>query len=265
MNAAGWACERVFTPLPDFEDALREHETAALQPGDLHAALNQFDVLGFSLQYEICYTNVLTMLDLGGIAASRRGPRARRHAGHRRRTRRAEPRAARAVHRPVRHRRRRAQPAGCLRLVEGDAGLGTVAGGEAGADRRQRRVGLCPSVLRADLRRGRHDRRDPPHPRRRSRGHQALRDPRPRRHPAADPADRPVRRDRARPDRDRDHARLPLAVPVLPEHRHQATAPLPHRRDDRPGRARELPAPPATTRSACCRSPPATTPISRSW
>src|SRR5215831_15375491 len=25
MNEAGWACERVFTPLPDFEDALRKH------------------------------------------------------------------------------------------------------------------------------------------------------------------------------------------------------------------------------------------------
>ena len=38
MNAADWACERVFTPLPDFEAALREHGAAALQPGDLHAA-----------------------------------------------------------------------------------------------------------------------------------------------------------------------------------------------------------------------------------
>ena len=37
---------------------------------------DRFDVLGFSLQYEICYTNVLTMLDLGGIAlhAEDRGP-----------------------------------------------------------------------------------------------------------------------------------------------------------------------------------------------
>ena len=26
MNAAGWACERAFTPLPDFEAALRQHE-----------------------------------------------------------------------------------------------------------------------------------------------------------------------------------------------------------------------------------------------
>ncbi len=31
----------------------------------------EFDVLGFSLQYEICYTNVLTMLDLGGIPPAR--------------------------------------------------------------------------------------------------------------------------------------------------------------------------------------------------
>ena len=60
-------------------------------------------------------------------------------------------------------------------------------------------------------------------------------------HSAADPADRPVRRDDARPDRHRDHARLPLAVPVLPEHGHQAAAPLSHGRDDRQGRARELP------------------------
>src|SRR5262249_43557029 len=38
--------------------------------------LHRFDVLGFSLQYEICYTNVLTMLDLGGLKlrAEDRGP-----------------------------------------------------------------------------------------------------------------------------------------------------------------------------------------------
>jgi len=29
--------------------------------------LVEFDVVGFSLQYEVCYTNILTMLDLGGI------------------------------------------------------------------------------------------------------------------------------------------------------------------------------------------------------
>lgn len=66
MNAADWACERAFTPLPDFEKALREHDLP-LYGLESFTPLNRFDVLGFSLQYEICYTNVLTMLDLGGI------------------------------------------------------------------------------------------------------------------------------------------------------------------------------------------------------
>ncbi len=75
MNAEGWACERAFTPLPDFEDALRRHGLP-LYSLETFTPLNQFDVLGFSLQYEICYTNVLTMLDLGGIPlhAEDRGP-----------------------------------------------------------------------------------------------------------------------------------------------------------------------------------------------
>jgi radical SAM family uncharacterized protein len=66
MNAREWACERVFTPLPDFEKALRDH-AVPLYSLETFTPLNRFDVLGFSLQYEICYTNVLTMLDLGGI------------------------------------------------------------------------------------------------------------------------------------------------------------------------------------------------------
>ena len=75
MNAAGWACERAFTPLPDFEDALKQHGLP-LYSLETFTPLCQFDVLGFSLQYEICYTNVLMMLDLGGIAlhAEDRGP-----------------------------------------------------------------------------------------------------------------------------------------------------------------------------------------------
>jgi radical SAM family uncharacterized protein len=67
MNAAGWACERAFTPLPDFEALLRECDLP-LYSLETFTPLSEFDVLGFSLQYEICYTNVLTMLDLGGIA-----------------------------------------------------------------------------------------------------------------------------------------------------------------------------------------------------
>ena len=75
MNASGWACERVFTPLPDFEAALRAHELP-LYSLETFTPLAKFDVIGFSLQYEIGYTNILTMLDLGGIAlhADQRGP-----------------------------------------------------------------------------------------------------------------------------------------------------------------------------------------------
>ncbi len=75
MNDLGWACERVFTPLPDFEGKLREHDLP-LYTLETFTPLNKVDVLGFSLQYEICYTNVLTMLDLGGIPlkAEERGP-----------------------------------------------------------------------------------------------------------------------------------------------------------------------------------------------
>ena len=75
MNAADWACERVFTPLPDFESALRQHGLP-LYSLETFTPLARFDVLGFSLQYEISYSNVLTMLDLGGLKlhAADRGP-----------------------------------------------------------------------------------------------------------------------------------------------------------------------------------------------
>jgi radical SAM family uncharacterized protein len=66
MNARDWAAERAFTPLPDFEAALRAHEVP-LYTLETFTPLNQVDVLGFTLQYEIGYSNVLTMLDLGGI------------------------------------------------------------------------------------------------------------------------------------------------------------------------------------------------------
>lgn len=61
-----WVCERVFTPWPDMEQALRDHQTP-LYSLETFTPLNRFDVVGFSLQYEVCSTNVLTMLDLGGI------------------------------------------------------------------------------------------------------------------------------------------------------------------------------------------------------
>jgi radical SAM family uncharacterized protein len=65
-NDPQWACERAFTPWVDFEALLREHRLP-LYSLETFTPLRAFDLLGFSLQYEVCYTNVLTMLDLGGI------------------------------------------------------------------------------------------------------------------------------------------------------------------------------------------------------
>ena len=61
-----WACERAFTPWPDMEGLLRQHGVP-LYSLETFTPLAEFDVLGFTLQYEVCYTNLLTMLDLGGI------------------------------------------------------------------------------------------------------------------------------------------------------------------------------------------------------
>ena len=60
------AAERVFSPWPDLEAALREHREvlSSLESG---TPLHAFDMVGFSLQYELSYTTVLNMLDLGGI------------------------------------------------------------------------------------------------------------------------------------------------------------------------------------------------------
>jgi len=67
MNArADWACERVFTPWPDMEHELRSSGTP-LYSLETFTPLSEFDVLGFSLQYEVGSVNILTMLDLGGV------------------------------------------------------------------------------------------------------------------------------------------------------------------------------------------------------
>ncbi|MBF0474293.1 MAG: TIGR03960 family B12-binding radical SAM protein [Deltaproteobacteria bacterium] len=60
------AAERVFAPLPDMESRLRQsgHPLTSLES---RRPLDQFDVIGFSLQYELGYTNLLNMLDLAGI------------------------------------------------------------------------------------------------------------------------------------------------------------------------------------------------------
>jgi radical SAM family uncharacterized protein len=65
-NDPQWACERAFTPWVDFEALLRGHGLP-LYSLETFTPLRQFDLVGFSLQYEVCYTNILTMLDRGGI------------------------------------------------------------------------------------------------------------------------------------------------------------------------------------------------------
>ena len=60
------ACERVFAPWMDMERVMRD-KSIPLSSLETHTHLNQFDIVGFSLQYEMSYTNVLNMLDLGGI------------------------------------------------------------------------------------------------------------------------------------------------------------------------------------------------------
>ncbi len=62
----GWAAERVYAPWPDMEARLRERNLPLLSL-ESYTPLCDFDIVGFSLQYELTYTNVLTMLDLGRI------------------------------------------------------------------------------------------------------------------------------------------------------------------------------------------------------
>jgi len=59
-------CERSFAPWPDMGALMREKDISlyALESGD---ALSDFDFVGFTLQYELSYSNVLYMLDLAGI------------------------------------------------------------------------------------------------------------------------------------------------------------------------------------------------------
>ena len=59
-------CERVFSPWTDLDDIMRAQEIPlfALESQD---PILEFDFLGITLQYEMCYTNILQILDLGNI------------------------------------------------------------------------------------------------------------------------------------------------------------------------------------------------------
>ncbi|MBR6786306.1 MAG: TIGR03960 family B12-binding radical SAM protein [Clostridia bacterium] len=67
INKQPWAlCERVYMPWPDMADALRR-ENLSLFSIESRTPIRKFDILGFTLQYEMCYTNILEVLDLSDI------------------------------------------------------------------------------------------------------------------------------------------------------------------------------------------------------
>ena len=67
LNQREWiACERAFSPWVDMEKVLRER-SIPLSSLESSLPLQEFDIIGFSLQYEMCFTNVLNMLDLSKI------------------------------------------------------------------------------------------------------------------------------------------------------------------------------------------------------
>lgn len=59
-------CERCFMPWPDLSEIL-EKENTPLFSIESKKSLRQFDILGFSIHHELCYTNILHMLRLAGI------------------------------------------------------------------------------------------------------------------------------------------------------------------------------------------------------
>jgi radical SAM family uncharacterized protein/radical SAM-linked protein len=65
------ACERCYAPWPDMERELRRRRLP-LSSLETQRPLAAFDIIGFSLQYELSFTNVLMMLELGGIPLRRK-------------------------------------------------------------------------------------------------------------------------------------------------------------------------------------------------
>ncbi|MFW6180911.1 MAG: TIGR03960 family B12-binding radical SAM protein, partial [Spirochaetota bacterium] len=67
-----FSCERVFAPWPDFEQVLRENGLP-LYSLETFTPLSRFDVVGFSVGYEMLFTNMLGILDLGGVPLASAG------------------------------------------------------------------------------------------------------------------------------------------------------------------------------------------------
>lgn len=59
-------CERVFAPWIDLEEKMREYDIP-LYSLETKTPVSEFDLVGFTLQYEMSYTNILNMLDLANI------------------------------------------------------------------------------------------------------------------------------------------------------------------------------------------------------
>ena len=65
-NMDGVWCERVFTPWADMEQVMREHNLP-LWALESHDPVKDFDMVAFTIGYEMSYTNILNMLSLSGI------------------------------------------------------------------------------------------------------------------------------------------------------------------------------------------------------
>lgn len=59
-------CERVYSPWPDLDKIMRE-EHIPLFSLETQTAIKDFDILAITIQYEMCYTNILQVIDLSGI------------------------------------------------------------------------------------------------------------------------------------------------------------------------------------------------------
>ncbi len=65
-NRADAYCERFFAPWKDMEQLMRENNVPLFSL-ETKTSMNKFDILGFTLQYEMSFTNIVNMLDLGGV------------------------------------------------------------------------------------------------------------------------------------------------------------------------------------------------------
>ncbi len=65
-NRPNYWCERVFAPDSDFEELMKS-ENIPLYALESFDPISEFDFVGFTIQYEMCYTTILKMLELGNI------------------------------------------------------------------------------------------------------------------------------------------------------------------------------------------------------